>query len=457
MRRILFSMVLVISVIIWASPAYAADSNVKFTIGSDRYVLNGVEYPMDATPYISKGRTYIPLAYAAKAINIPQENVIFKQIALPGMLDSTKPGVTFVKDNLVVTLEQGVNSMLINDNMVYLREEPQIVNGRMYLPIVRVAEIFGFSTEWDAATQTVTLREIANYTPNIASGTCPYCHMFSKYLLGSNTLPYNTKCSCAKYYTLTDLCSLDVKGFPPVYTWKYQNRTYTLDPKTIPSLDIISTPQKALTMYQFIRIKFNWVLINPQSPIDFSQFIEDDWMNQATNNYTGDPNDREVIGVLSKALKELAAQNGITGKKDLAQFVISFVQSITYTADVSNPYDLGTGKPFRSDEPYYPSEVYFSKAGDCEDTAMLAAVLLREMGYNTALIAIPGHMKLGVEFDKSVIEGYYYDIFGKAYFNVETTDAGWKIGEMPQDDVKQPMIAFPLMNPGKDVWTTGKK
>jgi hypothetical protein len=225
-KRLLCLIVVALATMVFALPANAADSTVRFTIGSSRYVLNGVEYTMDASPYVSKGRTFIPLAYAAKALNVPPENVIFKQITVPGGLGREIPAVTFLKGNMVVTLEQGLNSMVINNNMVSLREAPQIVNDRMYLPIVRVAEIFGFSTEWDEVTQSVTLRELSNYTPNIASGTCPFCHMYYKYLLGGNTLPYTIQCcACDKYYNLSEPCGLDISKFPPVYSWKYQNRT----------------------------------------------------------------------------------------------------------------------------------------------------------------------------------------------------------------------------------------
>jgi len=60
--------------------------------------------------------------------------------------------------------------------------------------------------------------------------------------------------------------------------------------------------------------------------------------------------------------------------RETIDFVGSFVQQLPYTSDrVTTPYD---------EYPRFPLETLYEKGGDCEDTAILAATILKEMGYD---------------------------------------------------------------------------
>ena len=99
-----------------------------------------------------------------------------------------------------------------------------------------------------------------------------------------------------------------------------------------------------------------------------------------------------------------------------------------------------------------------------EDTAILAADLIRHLGYDAVLIIFsgtpqsPGHCAVGVKGDDS-INGSYYNYNNNKYYYLETTGSGWELGEMPDDyqGVKAniyPMIPVPILSHN---WTTKVK
>ncbi|MFC2017692.1 fibronectin type III domain-containing protein [Chloroflexota bacterium] len=115
-------------------------------------------------------------------------------------------------------------------------------------------------------------------------------------------------------------------------------------------------------------------------------------------------------------------------------FALSFVQSLPYTDD-----DVTTGY---DEYPRYPLETIKDEGGDCEDTSILFASIVREMDFGVALLLLKedGHMAAGVQISQSFIDNWdkaypctYYEKDGKMYAYCETTSKGWEIGEMPRD------------------------
>ncbi len=136
--------------------------------------------------------------------------------------------------------------------------------------------------------------------------------------------------------------------------------------------------------------------------------------------------DAEVTGPLAAELKKLATRQGYDAQETV-NFTASFVQSLRYRTE-------------EGEYPNYPAETLVDKAGDCEDTAILAAALLDPMGYDTVLIRFTspvegdaGHMAVGVSVTGVVSGGYSYKFEGGTYYYLETTSASWKLGQMPPD------------------------
>jgi len=135
--------------------------------------------------------------------------------------------------------------------------------------------------------------------------------------------------------------------------------------------------------------------------------------------YTVDP----IVSQLATALKESAENEGYDSYQTVS-YIMSFVQSLPYTAD-----DVTTGK---DEYPRYPIETLVDEGGDCEDTSFLLAGILKELNYGVCLIIPSGHVAVGV-LGSEALPGTYYELDGKRYYYCETTGSGFEIGECPDE------------------------
>ena len=118
-------------------------------------------------------------------------------------------------------------------------------------------------------------------------------------------------------------------------------------------------------------------------------------------------------------------------KSEIPHLTVAFVQSLEYTSD-----DLTTGF---DEYPRYPYETLYESGGDCEDTAILTAALLQELGYGVVLIELPGHMAVGVKCSEDT-SGYYYLDNGIRYCYLETTNINWEVGQLPDEYIEEKAI-----------------
>ena len=129
---------------------------------------------------------------------------------------------------------------------------------------------------------------------------------------------------------------------------------------------------------------------------------------------------RTTIGNLTREFQRIFKQQRSWSKQARVDFVLSFVQSLPYTLDdVTTGYD-----EFRR----YAVETLIEGGGDCEDTTILVAAILRGLGEKTALIFTPRHIALGVSGD---FTGSSLTYNGIKYFYCETTGTGWTVGKLP--------------------------
>lgn len=150
--------------------------------------------------------------------------------------------------------------------------------------------------------------------------------------------------------------------------------------------------------------------------------------------YVTDPTDDEYLAVLAKKFRE-AAEKGNYSDLDMVKNIIFFVQNLEYVDD-----KVGTGY---DEYPKFPLETLADQGGDCEDSAILLASLLRELGYGAVLLQFKDHMAVGVKGEASV-PGSYYELDGSRYYYVETTSPGWDIGVIPEQMKDQPAQVLPL-------------
>ena len=129
---------------------------------------------------------------------------------------------------------------------------------------------------------------------------------------------------------------------------------------------------------------------------------------------------RTSIGNLTREFQRIFRQNQDWSQQNRVDFVVSFVQSLPYTLDdVTTSYD-----EFRR----YAIETLIEGGGDCEDTVILVAAILRGLGELVALIITPGHIALGMSGN---FTGTAFSYQGTEYYYCETTGTGWTVGMLP--------------------------
>jgi hypothetical protein len=138
--------------------------------------------------------------------------------------------------------------------------------------------------------------------------------------------------------------------------------------------------------------------------------------------YASDPYDDEFITQLANKFNEIG-ENITDSPFAPAGLAVSFVQSLPYTSDnVTTPFD---------EYPRFTYETLHENGGDCEDTSILTAAILQEMGYGVMLVSVPGHMAVAALCDGSL--GFHYELDGEDYCYLETTGEGWDLGEIPEE------------------------
>ena len=150
---------------------------------------------------------------------------------------------------------------------------------------------------------------------------------------------------------------------------------------------------------------------------------------------------------LAETFSQMVAGAGWAEDKTVP-LMLSFVQSIPYTVDLETKGE--------EEYPRYSIETIVDGGGDCEDTSILFASLVRALGYSVALLYFEEdrHMAVGLEITQATIdnwqEGYdltYYEAEnGTFYAFCETTSTGWGIGQKP-DELKGESVKVLVIAP----------
>lgn len=137
--------------------------------------------------------------------------------------------------------------------------------------------------------------------------------------------------------------------------------------------------------------------------------------------YVTHPDDDEGINSLATYFNKKVAEHDLNTIEKI-NLIASFVQSLRYTSDnETTPYD---------EYPRYPIETLVDEGGDCEDTSILLASILKAMGFRVILVLLPEveHCVVGIAGEGT---GTYTQHNGVHYYLIETTGSDWKVGEFP--------------------------
>lgn len=125
---------------------------VEMWIGSIDAKVNDTDAKLDWPPYIKGGATMVPARFVSTALNcivdfLPKHKAVEE--------------VFISKGSMQITLYIGKKYALVNDangtKQIQLDYPPEIKNGRTFVPIRFISEIFGADISWDKDTQKVTI------------------------------------------------------------------------------------------------------------------------------------------------------------------------------------------------------------------------------------------------------------------------------------------------------------
>jgi hypothetical protein len=125
-----------------------------------------------------------------------------------------------------------------------------------------------------------------------------------------------------------------------------------------------------------------------------------------------------ICGELRLLAHKLLGMGKPYGTLEEVAFVLSFVQQAI-------KYELEEGE-----HPRYPLESLADGIGDCEDYTILGAALLKLMGYDVAILFLPGHAALGVAGAEGIL-GNATPYRESLYYYCEMTGKGWEFGQLP--------------------------
>ncbi|MCR4420255.1 MAG: copper amine oxidase N-terminal domain-containing protein [Clostridia bacterium] len=135
--------------VVTPAPTEAAVAST-FTVGSTGYTVGGETKTMDVAPFIENGRTYLPVRYAAYAVGVSEDQILW---------DAATATATFMKGDRVVQFVANTNKMIVNGSAITIDVPIKSVSGRLVVPIRWVGVAFGCTVDWNAETQTVTVTQ----------------------------------------------------------------------------------------------------------------------------------------------------------------------------------------------------------------------------------------------------------------------------------------------------------
>lgn len=144
---------------------------------------------------------------------------------------------------------------------------------------------------------------------------------------------------------------------------------------------------------------------------------------------SGDP----IVTAIAGQLRNMSARAGFDEVGSI-NFALRFCQSIQYSNDNTTMH---------ADEYWrFPVETLYDETGDCEDLSFLFASVAEAMGYDAAILMLPGHAAVGIASDQG--SGTYFVDGGVRYYYCETTSPGYELGQLPRSLVGASVDVVPV-------------
>lgn len=157
-RILLLVLACIISIISINSCIYAA-SNDNNNLGKVEIVINGTHVGAERDPVLINGRT---LVAARTILNEMGASVDwYSKIGL----------ITVYKDDMVINLNKGDTTLIINNKPQTMDVGPITINGTVMIPITYIAQALNYNIKWDSATRTVYIDSNTSSTTNTSNSS----------------------------------------------------------------------------------------------------------------------------------------------------------------------------------------------------------------------------------------------------------------------------------------------
>lgn len=196
------------------------------------------------------------------------------------------------------------------------------------------------------------------------------------------------------------------------YEWKYDGASYAID----------------VTLYASV---YDFYKNQPKVYKYYTDAIPADWKDQYYGMFVAPAQNDETFKNIANSIREEAGRKKLSSDQ-LTELALAFVQSIPYdderAAIILNSTDDSGDKGAL---PMYPYEVLYEQRGVCSDKSFLAVLILRELGFGTALFEYEdaNHMAVGIKCPQE------FSTENSGYCYAETTTLGHRIGIIPELDL----------------------
>lgn len=119
---------------------------VEFTEGSESYKLDGLAYPIDVKPYLSKhNRIMIPVRYLSHALGAKESDVKW----------DSSTGIITIKGEHDITIDTKKKQVARNYIITSL-SDIEIIKGRTFVPVGEIGKALGLRVYWNEEKRTAT-------------------------------------------------------------------------------------------------------------------------------------------------------------------------------------------------------------------------------------------------------------------------------------------------------------
>lgn len=163
------------------------------------------------------------------------------------------------------------------------------------------------------------------------------------------------------------------------------------------------------------------------SPKEFSYQgnLANNWEDQYFKMFLQESDNEKIFHKIALDIQAVGKKNNLNDDQ-IVELVLAFVQTIRYDDAKAAEITAGGKAALTS----YPYETLYLQKGVCADKSFLASMLLRDLGYGTALFTYDteNHMALGIQCPMQ------YSSYDSGYCYAETTSVGIRIGVIPELD-----------------------